>query len=142
MNDEQIRRQFHRKRLRRHHDDSETVVVDELGLKHGRCRADIAVINGHFIGYEIKSDNDSLRRLPEQIDVYSAVFDRASVIVGEKHACAVKSLIPGWWGLILASQGPRGGGGIHGGAKGWSESLGGPIFGSPTFVARRGGEDA
>ena len=94
MNDEQIRQQFHRESLRRHHDDSETVVVDELGLKHGRCRADIAVINGHFTGYEIKSDNDSLRRLPVQIDVYSAVFDRASVIVGEKHACAVKSLIP------------------------------------------------
>jgi hypothetical protein len=109
MNDEQIRQQFHRKRLRGHHDDPETVVVDELGLKHGRCRADIAVINGHFTGYEIKSDNDSLRRLPEQIDVYSAVFDRASVIVAEKHACAVKSLIPGWWGLILATQGARGG---------------------------------
>ena len=109
MNDAQIRQQFHLKRLRRQHDDSETVVVDELGLKHGRCRADIAVINGRFIGYEIKSDNDSLRRLPEQVDVYSAVFDRASVIVGEKHACAVKSLIPGWWGLIVITQGPRGG---------------------------------
>lgn len=109
MNDEEIRQQFHRKRLRRHHDDSDTVVVDELGLKHGRCRADIAVINGHFTGYEIKSDDDSLRRLPEQIDVYSAIFDRASVIVGEKHARTVKSLIPEWWGLILATQGPRGG---------------------------------
>ena len=109
MNDEKIRLQFHRTRLRRHHENPETVVVDELGLKHGRCRADIAVINGHFVGYEIKSDKDSLRRLPEQIKVYSAVFDRASVIVGEKHACVVKSLIPGWWGLILTTQGPRGG---------------------------------
>ena len=109
MNDEQIRQQFHRKGLRRQHDDSDTVVVDELGLKHGRCRADIAVINGHLIGYEIKSDDDSLRRLPEQINVYSAVFDRASVIVGVKHAREVTSLIPGWWGLILATRGPRGG---------------------------------
>ena len=48
MNDEQIRLQFHLKRLRRQHEDSEMVVVDELGLKHGRCRADIAVINGHL----------------------------------------------------------------------------------------------
>jgi hypothetical protein len=109
MNDESIRLQFHRKRLRRQHEDPETVVVDELGLKHGRCRADIAVINGHFVGYEIKSDKDSLRRLPEQVDVYSAVFDRVSVIVGERHARAVKPLIPGWWGLILTTQGPRGG---------------------------------
>lgn len=109
MNDAQIRQQFHRKWLRRQHDDTNTVVVEELGLKHGRCRADIVVINGHLIGYEIKSDDDSLRRLPEQIDVYSAVFDRASVIVGVKHAYNVKSLIPAWWGLILATQGPRGG---------------------------------
>ena len=109
MNDAKIRHQFHRKKLRRQHDDSDTVVVDELGLKHGRCRADIAVINGHIIGYEIKSDDDSLRRLPKQINVYSAVFDRASMIVGEKHACAVKSMIPAWWGIVLTTEGPRGG---------------------------------
>lgn len=108
MNDIQMRHQFHCKRLRRQHDDFDTIVVDELGLKHGQCRADIAVINGHLVGYEIKSDQDSLRRLPTQIDAYSAVFDKASVIVGERHICAVKSLIPEWWGVILATAIPHG----------------------------------
>jgi hypothetical protein len=109
MNDAFIREHFHRKRLSKHRRDPDTIVVDELGLKHGRCRADIAVINGHLVGYEIKSDNDSLRRLPSQLDVYSAVFDRASVIACERHADAVKSLIPSWWGLIIATLGPRDG---------------------------------
>jgi len=63
MNDAGIRRNLHCKKLRRHHVDPDTLVVDELGLKHGKCRADIAVINGHLMGYEIKSDDDSLRRL-------------------------------------------------------------------------------
>jgi len=109
MNDRQIREFFHRKRLRRHHADGDTVVVDELGLKHGRRRADIAVVNGHLIGYEIKSDEDSLCRLDEQIKAYGDVFDRATVIVGTKHADAVFSLVPEWWGIIISRPGARGG---------------------------------
>jgi hypothetical protein len=108
MNDAQIRESFHRKRLRRHHACPDTLVLDELGLKHGRCRADIAVINGQLIGYEIKSNEDCLRRLVEQIKAYSDVFDRATVVVGTKHAEAVYSLVPEWWGIIVSHRGSRG----------------------------------
>ncbi len=107
MNDAQIRESFHRKRLRRYHEDPDTLVVDELGLKHGRCRADITVINGHLIGYEIKSDVDSLRRLDEQIKNYSDVFDRATLVVGENHLPKAQKLIPEWWGIICATEGRR-----------------------------------
>ncbi len=109
MNDMQIRENFHRKKLRWHHASPDTLVLDELGLKHGKCRADIAVINGHLIGYEIKSDADSLYRLPEQIEAYSDVFDRATLIVGTRHAEAAYSLVPDWWGVIVSHRGPRGG---------------------------------
>lgn len=108
MNDAQIRSSFHSKKLRRYHAAPETLVVDELGLKHGRCRADIAVINCHLIGYEIKSDGDSLRRLAEQVDAYSAVFDRATVVVGRRHLKDVKMLTPRWWGITAATEGQRG----------------------------------
>lgn len=111
MNDKQIRLNFHQKRLRRHHVDQDSLVVDELGLRHGKCRADIAVINGHFIGYEIKSDKDTLRRLEEQVETYSAVFDRATVIVGPDHVKGISKHIPHCWGIIAAKEGPRGG--IH-----------------------------
>lgn len=109
MNDTQIRESFHRKKLYRQYADQATLVVNELGLKHGKCRADIAVINSHLIGYEIKSDEDSLRRLDKQIEIYNNVFDRATVIVGTKHAKAVRSRVPDWWGIIITYKGSRGG---------------------------------
>jgi len=108
MNDAQIRCYFHSKKLRRYHADPDTLVVDELGLKHGSCRADIAVINGQLIGYEIKSDDDSLRRLAEQVDTYSAVFDRATVVVGGRHLKNVNKRTPRWWGITAAVKGQRG----------------------------------
>lgn len=109
MNDTQIRESFHRKKLSKHHADQDTLIVNELGLKHGKCRADIAVINTHLIGYEIKSDEDSLRRLDKQIETYNNVFDRATVIVGTKHAKAVSLRVPDWWGIIVTHKGSRGG---------------------------------
>ena len=108
MNDLEIRRNFHSKRLRRQHAQEDTLVIDELGLNHGRCRADIAVVNGHFIGYEIKSNSDSLRRLENQVESYNAVFDKISVIVGDRHINSIRSHIPEWWGVIVSVNGPRG----------------------------------
>jgi hypothetical protein len=61
-----------------HAHDPETVLIEELGLRRGLVRVDIAVVNGLLHGYEIKSDRDSLRRLAKQVDVYSAVLDRRS----------------------------------------------------------------
>lgn len=108
MNDFEIRNNFHRKRLRQQHAHEGTLVVNELGLNHGRCRADIAVVNGCLIGYEIKSDRDSLDRLAEQVKAYNAVFDRAFVVIGERHVGSIEKHIPEWWGLILSWRGPRG----------------------------------
>ena len=107
MNDERIRAAFHRKVLRRHHANANTLVIDELGLKHGKRRADIAVINGHLNGYEIKGDKDSLSRLSGQVEAYSAVFDRATVIVANRHLGKVQTLLPAWWGVVVCTEGPR-----------------------------------
>lgn len=108
MNDSLIRKYFHAKKLWRHHANEDTLVLDELGLLHGKSRADIAVINGHLAGFEIKSNDDSLARLDEQVEAYSAVFDRATVVVGTRHATAVQGMIPHWWGLTVCTQGQRG----------------------------------
>ena len=108
MNDAEIRQNFHRKRLRRQHAQKDTLVIDELGLNHGKCRADIAVVNGHLIGYEIKSNKDSLRRLKDQVESYNAVFDKISVIVGDRYINSIQSHIPTWWGVILSVRGSRG----------------------------------
>ncbi|MGA1824150.1 MAG: sce7726 family protein [bacterium] len=108
MNDQQIRISFHHKCLSNRHKDSATLVIDELGLQHGKCRADIAVLNGHFIGYEIKSDTDSLRRLNNQITIYNSVFDRLFAVVAPCHLNEAMTLLPDWWGVILVSEGKRG----------------------------------
>jgi hypothetical protein len=108
MNDVEIRQNFHSKILKRQHAHKDTLVIDELGLNHGKCRADIAVVNGQFVGYEIKSNNDSLRRLEEQVKSYSAVFDRVSIIMGNRYINCIQDYIPEWWGVIVSARGPRG----------------------------------
>lgn len=108
-NDVEIRHRFHRRRLAKYHAAPDTLVVDELGLKHGRCRADIAVVNGRLVGYEIKSDKDNLSRLGEQIRSYNDVFDFSTIVLGAKHLAAASALVPDWWGIVVANQGPRGG---------------------------------
>jgi hypothetical protein len=75
---------FHQKKLWLHHANENTLVVDELGILNGKSRADIAVINGYLVGFEIKSDEDSLTRLNDQVEAYNAVFDRSTLIVGPK----------------------------------------------------------
>lgn len=109
MNDKLIRQYFHSHVLHRYENRSDVLVLDELGLCHGKVRADIAVVNGNLTGYEIKSDEDSLKRLPAQLKAYNAVFDRAILITGRKHLDNVLPLLPKWWGLIVCIQGKRGG---------------------------------
>lgn len=81
--------------------DPETVVIEELGILHGRCRIDIAVVNGRMHGYELKSDRDTLSRLPEQVQAYSAVFDCVTLVVGERHVRRAIEIVPDWWGVSV-----------------------------------------
>jgi len=108
MKDTEIRQTFHRKILRRQHARKDTLVIDELGLNHGKCRADIAVVNGYFTGYEIKSDRDSLRRLENQVESYNAVFDKICIIVGDRYVNSIENYLPTWWGIIVTVRGARG----------------------------------
>ena len=77
-------------------------------MQHGKCRADIAVINGQLVGYEIKSDSDSLRRLGRQVESYNAVFDKAFIVSGDRHIDKIRKIVPEWWGVIISSKGPKG----------------------------------
>lgn len=96
-------------RLRRQHaKQADTVLIEELGLSRGRVRVDLAVVNGSLHGFEIKSDGDSLRRLAAQVDLYSQVLDRATLVVGERFAPLATSLVPEWWGVIRVSSRPSG----------------------------------
>ena len=88
----------------RHARDSRVRIIEELGLSHGAARIDIAVVNGIMHGYEIKSDQDNLSRLPEQIEAYGNVFDKVTLVVGKDHLYDAINMIPEWWGLVVAKN--------------------------------------
>jgi hypothetical protein len=84
--------------------DPNTKIVEEMGIWSGSVRIDVAVINGELSGYELKSDRDTLERLPLQADLYSRVFDRLALVVGRRHAKKGRDHIPKWWGIVVAEQ--------------------------------------
>lgn len=86
-----------------HAGDADTLMLDELGILNGATRIDIAVINGQIEGYELKSERDTLERLPAQRDLYNKVLDRISLVVAETHRDAAEEIIPAWWGLAIAT---------------------------------------
>src|SRR5918997_712598 len=109
MNDNQLRVALKRKLNARYLNDPETRIIDELGIRHGTARVDIAVVNGALHGFELKSDRDTLNRLPHQSSIYSSVLDRVTLVVGRRHIEKAMPLVPEWWGVHLAHIGPRGG---------------------------------
>ena len=109
MRDRDVRKALHSRVLRDHHGDPNTLVLNELGLRHGRCRVDVAVVNGSLHGYELKSDMDTLERLSFQVETYGKVLDRATLVVAERHAEKAIPMLPEWWGIKVASLGVRGG---------------------------------
>ncbi len=84
----------------KHAGESDTVFIEELGICQGRGRIDLAVVNSTLHGYEIKSDRDSLRRLPSQAEIYSKVVDKATLVVGRRHLVESLTLVPNWWSVI------------------------------------------
>jgi hypothetical protein len=104
MKDSDIRAVLKNKILRRYLKDQDTVIIDELGINNGSSRVDVALVNGTIHGFEIKSDCDSLARLPDQIRAFCEVLDQVTLVVGYKLAGAALKMIPNWWGVKLAEQ--------------------------------------
>lgn len=103
-NDAIIRAALKKQLEGRHAQDGKVRIIDELGISHGASRIDIAVVNGIMHGYEIKSDQDTLQRLPEQILIFNAVFDKITLVVGKSHLYSAVNLVPDWWGIVVAKN--------------------------------------
>ena len=82
------------------HGNANSVLIEELGLCRGQVRVDIALVNSQFQGFEIKSDRDSLKRLGGQAEIYSKLFDRMTVVTGERHLEKVLKCLPSWWSVL------------------------------------------
>lgn len=100
-NDKLIR-DFLIKDIKNTYQKSTVRIIEEFGLDDGAARIDVAVVNGVMHGYEIKSDLDTLDRLPKQMDAYNRVFDKVTLVVGSHHFYEAFNLVPDWWGVTLA----------------------------------------
>lgn len=66
-------------------------VAPEFPLPKSGVRADLAILAEDFIGVEIKSASDTLRRLRGQLDAYATYFDRVVLVVADKHIRGIDS---------------------------------------------------
>ncbi len=67
----------------------------------GRSRADAIMISQkEMVGFEVKSDKDSLVRLKRQIPDYDKYFDRNYLVIGEHFENKAKEVLPSHWGII------------------------------------------
>lgn len=87
-----------------HVDTPNTVILQEVKISRPSARADMAVLNGEFCGFEIKSDVDSLRRLSRQAKAFNSVFDKVCLVTTLTHLKKARKAIPKWWGIMLPSS--------------------------------------
>jgi hypothetical protein len=98
LGDRAIRSVLHAALALRHPD---AVVVHEMRLRAGRVVLDIAAIDESLHAYEIKSDLDSLARLPRQTGYYDRTCDFVTLVsTNPRHIEA----IPTYWGFALAEE--------------------------------------
>ena len=90
--------------LRSEHSGTDTLVRHEVGICAGKRRVDVAVVNGEFSGYEIKSDFDTLTRLAGQATAYGQVLDRAIIGTTHRHLEHALDSLPHWWGVFMAER--------------------------------------
>ena len=104
MRDIDIRRALRVEIARRHYNEPDSVIVEELGLCQGIARVDLAVVNGSLHGYEIKSEQDTLARLPGQTDIYNRALDFVTIVTARNHTDKIGNIVPSWWGIWSAIQ--------------------------------------
>ena len=102
MRDSDIRLVLDKVLKEKYNSEPDTVIRHEVGLCAGKRRIDIATINSEIVGYEIKSDEDTLLRLKGQAEAYGYVLDKAIIVTTERHLYSAIDKLPDWWGVIVA----------------------------------------
>ncbi|ODA07378.1 MULTISPECIES: sce7726 family protein [Paenibacillus] len=99
-----IRKSLHCILQKEHELEPDTLILDELVVCQGDARIDVAVVNGEMNGYEIKSESDTLSRLPSQSEYYNKVFDKVTILTASKFVEGILDIIPEWWGITQAEK--------------------------------------
>ena len=102
MLDCEIRPILRQKLERRFENEPDTVFVEEFVICDQATRIDLAVINGHLHGYEIKGSSDRLDRLVTQVPLYSKAMEYCTLVADRKHIKQALNILPLWWGILEA----------------------------------------
>ena len=85
--------------LEENHDLYSCAIIPEFRV--GLSKADIAVFNGTSSVYEIKTELDSLDRLPSQMADYHQVFNHIYVVTHEKYVERIEAIVPKTVGIFI-----------------------------------------
>ncbi len=88
--------------LKDRHSIKTSTIISEFRVD--RSKADIVLLNGTSCVYEIKTELDSLNRLPSQIDAYKKMFDRIYIVSHEKFIKKIEENIDNNIGIISLSD--------------------------------------
>lgn len=88
------------------------LLIDELGFSNkdpnssvdSTFRADLALANGRLVGFEIKSEKDTLKRWTSQMKAYLNVFDEVWLCVHGKHLESALTITPKHIGIIVVDN--------------------------------------
>ncbi|MFQ1017966.1 sce7726 family protein [Gilliamella sp. Occ3-1] len=83
------------------HGEKATMLAE---FRVGANKADCVILNGISTCYEIKTEFDTLNRLPEQLSSYTKIFDKVSVISANKHLDKICALLPENIGLFELTE--------------------------------------
>lgn len=77
-----------------------SATVYEFWVPQTNERADVAIIGQTIEGFEIKTERDSLQRLPRQAEAYTRVFDRCHAVLAERHIEKALGILQPCWGVL------------------------------------------
>lgn len=86
----------------RAHVDDDAVLISEMTVANWSRRADVVLANGSLWAFEVKSELDSLTRLPGQLETFTAHFEKVCVVCAPRFETGARKLLPDGVGLWVA----------------------------------------
>jgi len=77
-------------------------IIEELSVNNGLAIADVVAIYKDLHCFEIKGDNDKIKRALKQGVSYDLSFRKITLLTTEKHKLKALSLAPSHWGILIA----------------------------------------
>lgn len=88
----------------RAHIDDDAVLISEMTVANWSRRADVVLANGSLWAFEVKSELDSLTRLPGQLDAFTTHFEKVCVVCAPRFETGARALLPEGVGLWVAED--------------------------------------